>query len=63
MYDLVVLFSGTLLLAHCSAMYWIHLGLTYDDGWIRSLKAENADDVWAGYGPYELYVFSLYWIL
>ena len=43
-------------------MLWIELGLHYEDGWINKLKEEDYDGVWASYGPYELYTFSLYWI-
>ena len=39
------------------------LGTHYEDSWINSLKAENASGVWYMYGPYELYVVSLYWIV
>ena len=51
MFSLIVLFSATLLFAHILAMQWIWFGLEYEDGWIRSLKAENYDGVWGCYGP------------
>ena len=62
MYALFILFAATMLFAHILACVWIWLGLHFEDGWINSLKAENYDGVWFEYGPYELYVFSLYWI-
>ena len=62
MYALFILFAATMLFAHILACVWIWLGLHYEDGWINSLKSENYDGVWFEYGPYELYVFSLYWI-
>jgi len=62
MFSLFKLFAGTMLFAHILACFWIYLGIYYEDGFMNALKAENFDGVWADYGPYELYVFSLYWI-
>ena len=61
-YKLVILFTATLLSAHLLALFWIELGLKYEDGWIKKLQEENYDGVWASYGPQEMYIFSMYWI-
>ena len=61
-YKLVILFTATLLSAHLLALFWIELGLKYEDGWIKKLQEENYDGVWANYGPQEMYIFSMYWI-
>ena len=62
-YNLIVLFTAVWLFAHFCACTWIILGTQSEDSWISSLKAQNADGVWEDYGPFELYVVSLYWIL
>ena len=62
-YSLTILFFITWLFAHFCACFWITLGYQREDSWIRSNIDSNYDNIWGSYGPYEIYVVSIYWIL
>ncbi len=59
MFQLIVLFSTSLLFGHIAACIWIALG-TSEDGWLTTLQAN--DENFAEYEPYQVYIFALYWI-
>ena len=61
-YSLAILFTGVMLFAHFSACFLIFLGLQ-EDGFMTELIENDTDGVWSGYGPSEIYIFSIYWIL
>ena len=61
-YSLAILFTGVMLFAHFSACFLIFLGLQ-EDGFMTAMIENDTDGVWTSYGPSEIYIFSIYWIL
>ena len=59
MFQLIVLFSTSLLFGHLAACMWIALGVSHD-GWLTILQ--EIDVNFAAYQPYQVYIFSMYWI-
>ena len=64
MFKLCILFSATILFAHILACIWLELGLHTEEGMMKGLieSDDPGDLMWREYGPFALYVFSLYWI-
>ena len=55
-----------MLLSHLAACAWIAIG-TWEDGWltkkINNDMENGGDENFRGYEPYQIYIFSLYWVV
>ena len=60
-YSILSLFISFCLFGHVMACAWIIIASWSEDSFINSLQA--SDERWVLYGVYEIYVFSLYWVL
>ena len=54
-FQLIVLFTATLLFGHFAACFWISLG-TSDNGWLSQLQLTDTN--FATYEPMQVYIFS-----
>ena len=66
MFKMIVLMTAVGMFGHIMACSWIALGMQ-DDGWITILRTPSesggeGDAQFMEYEPYQIYIFSVYWI-
>lgn len=58
-FQIIVLFSASLLFGHLAACLWIAIGAR-PEGWLTTFMSE--DENFIPYGPYQVYIFCMYWV-